>query len=524
MTWPSTPNGLPRRAFWLGLLIALACAGYATWVRLGQLDTWKSQPAVYFPGGVPAMTTLDAYYSLRWAQAHLSGTYRPEADDPLRRHQTIQYPVGVSKILPDASLLDWRPRREPLRLPALSWMLAAVQPYTGSVEVAGLYLIPILANLFIIPLFLYAWRLGYPAAGLMGGLVATFSVSYYARTSVGWVDTDCLNLFFPWTASLLIVCMNAQQRRSTLLLLSAALGVTLFLYFRWYEKAAFAYLYWATLALHLALQRVRPRLLALCVATCVLLSHPIQAVLGAGNVAMLADRYLFGTSAISDFSPAARLFPDVMATVGELQRTDWMTALEAILAQPTAVMIGVLSCAVLAVGRWRNFVPLLPLMALGGLALVRGTRFAMYLAPFAGIGLGVLIEVAVRGFMAPRRSGTTPAPAANDRQPATQVAKGVAAMPGGRQILVAYAAVLVVFFAGLKGMTGIGQIRKPAIPTATVTALLELGQKLPPGTPLWTWWDYGYAIAHLTSLATYHDGGGQFTPQTEVAPQSRTGE
>jgi dolichyl-diphosphooligosaccharide--protein glycosyltransferase len=141
----------------------------------------------------------------------------------------LQRFVGARVLFPDDRELEWRARREPKRLPGLSWLLATIAPIAGSVERAGLYLIPVLANLFLIPMFIYGWRIGYPAAGLMGGLVATFSIGYYARSSIGWVDTDCLNLLFPWAASLLVLCIRRDQCAATVLLLSATLGVTLYL-------------------------------------------------------------------------------------------------------------------------------------------------------------------------------------------------------------------------------------------------------------------------------------------------------
>jgi dolichyl-diphosphooligosaccharide--protein glycosyltransferase len=377
----------------------------------------------------------------------------------------------------------------------------------------------VLANLFLIPVFLYGWRIGYPAAGLMGGLVATFSIGYYARSSIGWVDTDCLNLLLPCAASLLVLCIRREQRLATVLLLSAALGVTLYLYFLWYEHPAFAFLYWATLVLHLVLQRMRWQWIALSVATCVLFSHPLQAALGLSNIALLVSRYVLETNIVAPFSRAARWFPDVMQTVGEAQHGSLKDAFASILSQPTAAMIGVLSFAMLAIVRWRQCVPLLPLVAIAALALIRGTRFAMYLAPLAGIGLGILIEVALRGFMTPRRNDELDEHEADRRAVEQRAAKLVRSSENPRALLT-YVAVLVVFFVGLKPMTGIGYVPPPALPAETVIALRELGRELPPGTPIWTWWDYGYAIVQLASLATYHDGGGQYTPQTNVIANS----
>jgi dolichyl-diphosphooligosaccharide--protein glycosyltransferase len=156
------------------------------------------------------------------------------------------------------------------------------------------------------------------------------------------------------------------------------------------------------------------------------------------------------------------------------------------------------------------------LLAIAALSLGRGVRFAIYLAPFVGMGLGALVEVAVRGFLGRSKNSGRP-----DGDGHEEVR--IAAIDTNSRLLVAtatYAAVLAVFFVQLKPMTRMGHVGRPAIPAETVAVFRDLGRQLPPGTPIWTWWDYGYAIPHIASLAAYHDGGGQATPQTNVIANS----
>ena len=63
-----------------------------------------------------------------------------------------------------------------------------------------------MGGLFIIPLGLYGWRVGYPIAGLLGGLIGTFCNEYYVRASIGRIDTDMLNIFFPILGAYLVLC------------------------------------------------------------------------------------------------------------------------------------------------------------------------------------------------------------------------------------------------------------------------------------------------------------------------------
>jgi len=43
---------------------------------------------------------------------------------------------------------------------------------------------------------------------LLGGLIGTFAGGYYMRSSIGRIDTDMLNLFFPVLAGLLILLVS----------------------------------------------------------------------------------------------------------------------------------------------------------------------------------------------------------------------------------------------------------------------------------------------------------------------------
>ena len=71
-------------------------------------------------------------------------------------------------------------------VPLLSFIVAMMSPFfAGNLYLAGHWLVILTGGLFIIPLGLYGWRLGYPIAGLLGGLIGTFCSEYYV-TSLNW--------------------------------------------------------------------------------------------------------------------------------------------------------------------------------------------------------------------------------------------------------------------------------------------------------------------------------------------------
>ena len=54
----------------------------------------------------------------------------------------------------------------------------------------------------------------------------------------------------------------------------------------------------------------------------------------------------------------------------------------------------------------------------------------------------------------------------------------------------------------------------PSIHPRIYATFFEIKKRVPRNSALLTWWDYGYAITDATGLATFHDGGMQFSPKT----------
>jgi dolichyl-diphosphooligosaccharide--protein glycosyltransferase len=214
------------------LLIVL----FSAQVRLDQYAAWQEQPERYFAEGRPLLTSSDAYYWTRLAQEYRDGGYHDEAHDPLRA-----YPDGA---------------RKPRPVPLLSFMIATASSAAGiDLFEAGIYLIPLLAGLFIVPVAAYFWRIGLPAAAITGGLVTSFCQEYFTRTSIGRVDTDALNLFFPLLASLFILFAMESASRKRTCLFSLLAGLSMLLFYWWYFHAGFTIAYLGVLVVCLAVGR-----------------------------------------------------------------------------------------------------------------------------------------------------------------------------------------------------------------------------------------------------------------------------
>jgi len=499
-----------RVGLWLGLVIVIAGVVFASHSRLAQRAAWQRDPEQYVAAGVPMMTTLDAYYSLRLARLHAAGTFVPWALVPARHYsRPEQGDPGT-----------WYDQREPARLPLLSRVLAhAAILFHGDIDATALVLAPLLSSLFMVPLFWYCWRLGVPAAGLMGGLVATFCLEYYPRTGVGWIDTDCLNLFFPWTVSCLILAMHREQRRQTLLLLAAVAGVVLYAFDLWYGKPVLTLAYLCALIVHLGLAGVGWRRVVLCAVTLAVFANPVPLGHVLGSLQSLGHRYLW-PSAVTRTDPGSAVrFPQVWSTISETQQLSRSGRLRQVLPRAEMAAVGVGAFALFAAWRWRAMVALSPMVLLGALGLLSSRRFIPYLAPLVGIGCGVVVSTITHALL--DRSGRQP----DDRAIAAETSRVVRWLRAARSVpgtptVVAYVAVVAIFFGWLAPTSGALVARRPAVPAPVFRDLQLLAKQLPAQSRMWTWWDNGFAIVDTTGFGVYHDGAAQYTPQTNLVAAS----
>jgi len=502
-----------RLSLWFGLLLVILCAVYASYSRLTQFSAWHSDPEQYIASGVPMMTTLDAYYSLRLARLYAAGKFIPWGPVPARHYSRPEQEDSAK----------WYDQREPKALPLLSRVLAdAATLFDGDIDKTALVLSPLLASLFMVPLFWYCWRIGFPAAGLMGGLVATFCLEYYQRTGVGWIDTDCLNLFFPWMVSCLILAMRGEQRRQTLLLLSAAAGAVLYLFYLWYGKPGLTLVYVCVLVIHLGLAGVSWRRLVLCAVTLIVFANPIQLGSALGSFQDFAHRYLWPSAETTTDAASAVRFPQVWSTISEARSLPWRDTLKQILPRVGMALVGLSAFALFAVWRWRATVALSPIMLLGALALLSSRRFILYLAPFVGIGWGVIV-CQITGALLKRLGGRS-----NEAAAALQTPRSADWLRAVRslsttasfQTAVAYVVVIAVFFGWFAPTSGKQIALPPAIPARVFRNLQILAKRLPANSRMWTWWDNGFAILDATGFGVYHDGAAQYTPQTNLIAAS----
>jgi undecaprenyl-diphosphooligosaccharide--protein glycosyltransferase len=270
-------------------------------------------------------------------------------------------------------------------------------------------------------------------------------------------------------------------------------------YFSWYEKPALSLMYWGTLALHLLVQRRPATVILGALGVAIAFSNPVQLALCAENIVTLATRYTADGNPADGLSRASAWFPNVMDTVVEYRSKGWADSLGKILASPTLALLGLVAFGWIACRRWRDCVPLMPLLAISAFTFVSGPRFGMYLAPFVGLGLGIALSALIRQAL---------------RQPRSDLPR-----------FALTAALACVFFGAWVQPSARRHQTIPSIamPTEMIGALRIVAGHMPPAAAVWTWWEQGFALAHLFGFNVYHDGAVQYTPQTHVIAASLVG-
>ena len=220
------------------------------------------------------------------------------------------------------------------------------------------------------------------------------------RSSIGRIDTDMLNLFFPVLAGLLILLAGKAKTERSVLLYVLGAGLSLFLFQWWYNRAGFILAYFIVLVFSLFVQRIRFRTILVGAFLFVLCAQPAIFMSGTGAV----QNFMKGYFTIEDArevviengtTPAS--FPNTMTTISEVDHVPMDEVFRRVLSNTTLDWIGFLGFFGLAIFKWRVLLPLLPMLALGLMSFQSSNRFIMYLAPFIGIGLGWILSLGIEG-------------------------------------------------------------------------------------------------------------------------------
>ncbi|GAB4342498.1 MAG: hypothetical protein Kow0089_17640 [Desulfobulbaceae bacterium] len=236
MKWEDfqSPRLQPTRPGMICILILSGILLLGFFIRFDDLYQWRENPEAFFSSydGTPVTRAVDSYYYLAIANDLLAG--KVAAKDTRRR-----FPGSYEK---------------PVSLPILSLLLAMGTRISRlPPEWTAIFLPTVLGPLLAIPVFFLTIQFLRPsssnsgtrsnssvplqAAGLAAALFAVVSPAFVERSSLGWCDTDILNVTL--LGVLTVAALRAGMAESSRELAFSLASFTLFsvLYLFWWDQA-----------------------------------------------------------------------------------------------------------------------------------------------------------------------------------------------------------------------------------------------------------------------------------------------
>ena len=443
--------------------------------RYQAVPFWEAHKKEFFVNGRPIFTAYDSYLFARYAEDYKKGVFKPNGEDKLR-------------FVPDYL-------KYPPTVPFYSWLFAELSKiFNKPVENLSFWLIPALAVLFVIPLTLLLLGEGLPFAALIGSLAGAISLIYVVRTSINRLDTDSVIMFFLFSIPLAVYTFKRATSKRERFLAILLLAIFSNLFYWGYLHPGLNFALWifsiAFLTLPLAVEFFKTkhlkvdRNLLTALGLITLAFNPLILLTGLWSFIEKISKYLFHFE-----KPIEGNFPNVQISISELQKLDLERLSHFAVGNKFLLLLGFLGIFLLILFRFRFFLLIAPTFLMGLIALKGASRFAMFLAPVLGIGIGFIFDL-LWGFLKEKLP------------PKVEIGLKIS---------------LFFVLAGILALANRESFRFKPVPIMNsdiASAFIELGRETPPNAWIFTWWDYGYAIQYYARRATFHDGGSQFSPKT----------
>jgi asparagine N-glycosylation enzyme membrane subunit Stt3 len=365
-----------RKFLILGLVLLIPTF-LGLFVRYKPVKVWKENPQYFYAEGRPIFTAYDSYYFARLADDYNKGIFVPGGNDTLR-------------FVPDYG-------KYPKVIPLPSWLFAKLSAFLNKpVENIAFWLIPILAVLVVFPLVAFFYRIGLPLAGYGGALVISISLIYLVRTSLNRLDTDSLiefSLFAIPTAVLFAYTTNSRRNRYLYILLA---GLLSHIFYWWYlhpglNLALFIFASLFVVSLYFDYKNWKKSLKQVPwkdIGLLALAFNPVILLEGVWGLLERLTKYIFQFG-----KPIEGNFPNVQISISELQKLSLKTISVQTVGNEFLFILGLVGAVFFILYRFRYALLLLPVFLMGLIAFKGASRFAMFLAPFIGIGLGFLFDL-----------------------------------------------------------------------------------------------------------------------------------
>ena len=472
---------ITRAVIGIALLFGLLAA-YANFeVRQSQYQVWQDNKNITFLDDTPLFSTTDASYFLALARQYNETGDRNDFEN--------------KRLFPNNQpALEDAPARDSLfDFPLLSVLIASLTDNnsTSALLQTGNALIPLLGFVMALGILLAFGASGFWLEGAVAAIGAGLAPTFLARSSIGRIDTDILNLgFFYAVIGLSIYAARAKTWRNSILL-TIVTGLCLFVFLWWYSKAEFG---WMIFIGFIWLSAIDSR------------SWQKPVVLGV--LLALVSGLAFQTLSLSassnyvvDFKAmGALIFPNTFDTITELRVIPFDRIISSITPSLSLGFFGILGLAVFALRHPVLAIVYGPASVFALANFLVGNRAVFYSAPMIWFGVAFLSVMIVRVIWL--------------KMPE----KWRAYRHGEVGVIAVVIAVLMgsVYWSDRVQ----NYVPNPTFPKDIMRGFAEAEGKLPDGAVIATWWDYGYASLLFNGYNTLHDGGKQTSPVTHYVARS----
>ncbi|MBU0484576.1 MAG: dolichyl-diphosphooligosaccharide--protein glycosyltransferase subunit STT3 [Proteobacteria bacterium] len=464
---------LTKKSTTVFLLLLIMSVGF--YVRFDNLSYWYQHKDNFFFASysLPATINIDSYYYLDIAGDLLHGDMQKFDDQRC-------FPAGSVR-QSSAPLLS-------VLLAGLSFLL------DFPLEWVAVILPPFLGILLVIPTYFLGYTLAINTkmpwgrkrtispveakiAGFCAAFFAVLSPVYIERSSLGWCDTDILNVTFLTSCILFALRSYTGQAKNEQVRFLALFGLAFLLFVWWWDQAVGPVMVLSggvlLLLLLMTFYENRRRFLSYLPVLAVILFGMIiwkgEFLVTIHHSILNTLKYVMGAESNSVFPPLAEF---VLEQVG-------------ISFQAVAIRVGgsifnytisIIGLVFLALISWKKSIFLLPLIALSILSF-EVSRLNIFVAPLCGLGLGF---VAVALF----KSGYLP-----DR---------------GKLVFLAF---FILFFSWFP----IVEAQKynfilPALDPSLYEAMGDLAEDTPEDSVIWSSWGHGHPLVFYSKRKTISDG------------------
>lgn len=418
----------------------------------------------------PLLTTPDGYFFMRYAREWQQGKYD---NSP-----------------------ELRLAARPTHVPPLSLIAGAISSMSNiSLETVAFYLTPILAStIFIITI----WSGLALNSGILPAIVCSLftavSPVWYARTRLGYFDTDSLNLSIFWLIALCLYKADSSSKNEYFFWIGGAVVNTLLLHYWWPQAGLpFAGIWWGSYAASICIpSNKRARIFKITLLTCGI---------------VFVGWTLFGALEIIP-SPLKEIMHSLRShlALSAKQQSSIFTGTGSTIAELTPLSLQklptklaghwIIFCAIPfgIAATWRKnqlltFYFALPFLFFICASLTIGNRFVMFAAPAVGFFFAGFILSLIEYKRIPRFPSAT-------------------------------TKILAVLFLCLLIIPIRLNVNKPLSPTYNHNdvVLAHLIQKnSSPNAKIWNWWSPGYFLQYYSQRFTQIDGGLQAPERTFIS-------